>query len=105
MPAPNPADELCEIRAVLARLTAREASLCAAFLRDPDQGAVGRFSKIEVVRNCIMEFDITLLPDNLRHNVDYYRERTILTVQSLPMPTAPSPRPGWPIRREVAAMH
>lgn len=34
----SPADELCEIRATLARLKAREASLCAA-LQDASQTA------------------------------------------------------------------
>ena len=53
----SPADELCEIRAAVARLQAREASLCA-------------------------------------------------TLQNAAQtPTLPTPRPGWPIRRDAAELH
>ncbi|GLS87905.1 hypothetical protein GCM10010873_28790 [Cypionkella aquatica] len=57
MPSLSPTDELSEIRATLARLKTREASLCAAL-----------------------------------H----------LAAQH---PTAPAPRPGWPIQRAGTELH
>lgn len=99
----SPADELSEIRAEIARLQAREAALCAAFCRDPEQGALGRHSKVAVVQERMLEFDPALMPENLRYNANFHREVIRTRVISQPLPMALAPRPGWPIRREAAA--
>lgn len=105
MQLPRPADELHEIRSEIAKLQAREKTLVQAFLRDPVAGTMGRFVKVEVIEAQQTVFDPTLLPDNLRQNPNFYREITQQNVQTLPLPTALSPRPGWPMRREVQALH
>ena len=102
MQLPRPADELHEIRSEIAKLQAREKTLVQAFLRDPVAGTMGRFVKVEVIEAQKTVFDPTLLPDNLRQNPNFYREITQQNVQTLPLPSALSPRPGWP---QVAASH
>lgn len=102
----SPADELSEIRAEIARLQAREAALCAAFRRDPEHGTLGRHSRVVVVQECRLEFDPALMPEHLRFNANFHREVITTQVISQPLPVAPAPRPGWPIRREAAeALH
>lgn len=103
MPFASPADELSEIRADIARLQAREVALSAAFCRDPEHGALGRHSRVEVVQERALEFDPTLMPENLRNNANFHREVIRTKVISRPLPMAPAPRPGWPIRREAAS--
>jgi hypothetical protein len=103
MQLPRPADELHEIRAEIAKLQAREKMLVQAFLRDPVAGTMGRFVKVEFAETRQLIFDPTLLPDDLRLNPAYHREISRQEVQTLPLPTALSPRPGWPMRREVQA--
>lgn len=103
----SPADELSEIRAEIARLKAREAVLRAGFLRDPDAGAVGRWARVEVSQNRIMAFDPCLMPDHLRYNANFMREKLVQTVRCLPLAMTPARRPGWPIQREatVVSLH
>ncbi len=96
-----PADELAEIRSEIARLRAREAHLRAIFLKDPDQGAIGRWSRVEVELTHQQRFDSRLLPAAILSDPAYRRETLVQVVRCLPLPAAPSPRPGWPIRREV----
>ncbi len=103
MQLPRPADELHEIRSEIAKLQAREKALVQAFLRDPVAGTMGRFVKVEVTQDHYLIFDPMLLPDDLRLNPAYLREVTQTQVQTHPLPTALSPRPGWPMRREVQA--
>jgi hypothetical protein len=103
MQLPRPADELHEIRCEIAKLQAREKTLVQAFLRDPVAGTLGRFVKVEVTESRQLIFDAALLPDDLRLNPAYYREVAQPCVQTLPLPTALCPRPGWPMRREVQA--
>jgi len=105
-----PADELSEIRAEIARLQHREAALCAAFLRDPEMGAQGRHSRVEVCSDVMIQFDRNLLPEHLRYDASFFRQTVVQTVRCRPLPAAPTPRPGWPIRRPAplsvgAAMH
>lgn len=103
MQSPRPADELHEIRAEIAKLQAREAALVQAFLRDPVAGAMGRYAKAEIIEARELIFDAALLPDDLRLNPAFHREITRAAVQTQPLPTALSPRPGWPMRRETQA--
>jgi hypothetical protein len=51
-------------------------------------------------------FDPALLPDVIRDNPAYWRERVQTRVSTLALQTR-LPRPGWPIRRgdDHAAMH
>ena len=103
-PTISPADELAEIRSTIARLRAREAHLRAAFLKDPDHGAVGRWSRVEVELTHHHRFDSRLLPAIILTDPAFQREVLVPVVRCLPMPAAPAPRPGWPIRRE-AVLH
>lgn len=101
----NPADELTEIRAKIARLQARETALCEGFLRDPDTAAVGKWSRVDVVQVQQLRFDANLLPQHILSDPDFLRESVVKTVLSMPLPRTPLSRPGWPIRREAAALH
>lgn len=96
-----PADELAAIRSEIARLKARETHLRAQFLKDPDQGGVGRWSRVEVEWTQQMRFDSRLLPAAILADPAYRRATPVAVVRCLPLPTAPAVRPGWPIRREV----
>ena len=105
MMKPNPADELAEIRDEIARLKRREAELRAAFLARPDLAAQGRWSRVEVIETRQSRFDPALLPPAIRDDPRFRREKTVQIVRCLPLPAAPPPRPGWPIRREGPLMH
>lgn len=104
MHRPSPADELAEIRSEIARLKVREAHLRTAFLKDPDHGAVGRWTRVEVEFFPQTRFDSRLLPAHVLSDPAYRRETLVQVVRCLPLQAAPAPRPGWPIRREVV-MH
>ena len=101
MHRPSPADELAEIRREIARLKAREARLRAAFLKDPDHGAVGRWSRVEVEFCPQSRFDSRLLPAAILSDPAYRRETLVPVVRCLPVQPAAAPRPGWPIRRDA----
>jgi hypothetical protein len=100
----SPADELSEIRAEIARLKTRELVLRAGFLRDPDHGTAGRWSRIEVVQTTQKVFDAALLPEKIRNDPRFFRDRVVQTVRCLPLLAVAAARPGWPIQRE-AALH
>jgi hypothetical protein len=103
------ADELAQVRAELARLKLREARLRAAVLAAPDAVPPGRWSQVAVVESLTRVFDPSLLPQDLREDPRFMRERRVVMVKTLPVQAQPSsPRPGWPIRRfapEPAALH
>lgn len=101
----NPADELAEIRAEIARLKRREAELRAAFLARPDQPAQGRWSRVEVVETRQSRFDPTLLPLSILQDPRFRCDKIVQIVRCLPLPPGLAPRPGWPIRREGAVLH
>lgn len=71
----SPADELVAIRAEIARLRRREAELRAAFLTRPEVPKIGRWHKIEVVTQRHRVFDPRLLPDEIRLDPGYTREK------------------------------
>lgn len=99
------ADELAEIRAEIARLKAREAALRAHFLRHPDQGALGRWSRVEVVENRMQRFNAALLPEAIRQDPQFREERLVQIVRCLPAPLTTTLRAGWPIGRAGANLH
>jgi hypothetical protein len=96
----SPADELAEIRAEIARLRQREATLEATILRNPVGCARGTFNMAEVTENRCAVFDPALLPPEMQADPRFWREE--VTHQVAVIPTRPqklSLRPGWPIRR------
>lgn len=95
-----PADELSEVRAEIARLKLREAALRAGFIKAPIAGAVGRWNRVEVHETCQQVFDASLLPENIRKDAQYSREHIVQIVRCLPLQSCPTPRPGWPMKRE-----
>lgn len=99
------ADELAEIRAEIARLKAREAALRAHFLRSPDQGAQGRWTRIEVCEQHQTRFNPALLPDSILSDPRFREHRVVKTVRCLPAPLMVTVRPGWPIARDGAGLH
>ncbi|OCX60924.1 hypothetical protein BFP70_15735 [Thioclava sp. SK-1] len=76
----SPADELAEIRAEIQRLKAREAELREAWLTDADMPKIGRWNKVELVTHRQNIFDPRLLPDDIRHNPAYTREKVTRTL-------------------------
>jgi hypothetical protein len=102
----SPVDELAEIRAEIARLKQREAALRDTILTAPSTSLTGRWHRVEVTEHRVRMFDPALLPDVIRDNPAYWRERVQTRVSTLALQTR-LPRPGWPIRRgdDHAAMH
>jgi hypothetical protein len=100
----SPADELAEIRAEIAKLKAREATLRNLILSQ--EPAVGRWHRVEVTEHRARVFDARLLPTHIHDNPAYWRERITQVVKCLPIRArAIGDRPGWPIRRDAAPMH
>ena len=96
------ADELTEIRAEIARLKLREAHLRRLALTAPDQALTGRWNRVEVAVRTTRVFDPALLPDDIRKNPNYSREKAVTAVICRELPIRTNLRPGWPIRREFA---
>ena len=94
----SPADELADLRADLARLKMLEAALRAKILASPDTTAIGRWHRIEVIETSTRVFDAKLLPDAIRDDPRFYRNRVTQVVRCLPVEAK---RPGWPIQRGV----
>ncbi|GAB1481109.1 hypothetical protein MASR2M74_36930 [Paracoccaceae bacterium] len=105
MHKPHPADELAEIRSEIARLKRREGELRQLLLQRPDLALQGRWTRIEVSVLRQSRFVPALLPATLLHDPQYRRDRTVQILRCLPLPAAPPPPPGWPIRREALALH
>lgn len=70
-----PADELAEIRTEIARLRAREGELRALLLHDAAMPKIGRFHKVDLVTNRQRVFDPRLLPEEIRLDPAYTREK------------------------------
>ena len=94
----NPADELADIRAEIARLRLREAALKAAFLHRPLNLLTGRWTRVEIRELHSRIFDPALLPRAIREDPRFCRAKVVQVVHTLPLPPS-APRPGWPIRR------
>lgn len=99
----SPADELAEIRAEIARLKLREAQLRDRLVKSPLATLLGRFHRVEIHHAVTRVFDPSLLPEEVRTNPAYWRDKHQTVVQTLPLaPKVAPPRPGWPIRRAPA---
>ncbi|ADE84978.1 hypothetical protein [Rhodobacter capsulatus] len=70
-----PADELAEIRAEIARLRAREGALREILLRDAAMPKIGRFHTVDLVTSRQRIFDPRLLPEEIRLDPAYTREK------------------------------
>jgi predicted metal-dependent hydrolase len=101
MPPPSPTDELAEIRAEIARLRHREATLRQTILDDPDRNGIGRWHRIEVEEHRDMVLDITRLPEHILQDRSLWREKLVRTLRCLPAVNFAS-RPGWPMQRANA---
>lgn len=95
------ADELAETRAEIARLKEREAALEAAVHASEGTVPDGRSSRVNVVTRRKVEFDVALLPHDVRDNPRYWREQVSVRVECTPIELRGS-RPGWPIQRLFA---
>lgn len=71
----SPADELAELRAEIARLRAREGALREAYLRDAALPRIGRWHKVELVTQRQRVFEPRLLPEAIRLDPTYSREK------------------------------
>lgn len=87
------ADDLADIRAEIARLKAREAALRAAILGRRGQVPDGRWARVEIVERRSRVFDKALLPEDIRTDPRFFRERVTSYVRCLPVQVAGS-RPG-----------
>lgn len=102
----HPADELADIRAEISRLKEREAALRQLLLQRPELAAQGRWSRVELVTQTQSRFVTALLPPDILNDPRFRRERQLQILRCLPIAAAPpASRPGWPIRREGAALH
>lgn len=90
------ADELAETRTEIARLKAREAALRAAILERQGQVPDGRWARVEVVVRKAQVFDKALLPESIREDPRYWRERATTYVSCRPVQVAGSRREGSP---------
>lgn len=99
-------DELAEIRAEIARLKQREAALRDLILASPPGTLIGRWFRVEVTDHLVRSFDPALLPQPVRENPAFWRERLQTRVSTHAIQPR-SPRPGWPIRHgsDGAALH
>lgn len=95
-----PADELAEVRSEIARLKLREAQLRDKLLKSPLSALTGRFHRVEIAHLNTSVFDPALLPEDIRSDPAYWRDRAQTVVRTCPIaPKVALPRPGWPIRR------
>ncbi len=98
-----PADELAEIRAEIARLRAREGALREVLLRDAAMPKIGRFHKVELVTSRQRIFDPWLLPEEIRLDPAYTREKVTRVLRaSRKAPSAPGESADLPAPRDAA---
>jgi len=83
-----PADELAEIRAEIARLRAREGELREVLLRDAALPKIGRMHKVELVTSRQRVFDPRLLPEEIRLDPAYTREKVTRVLRASRKPSS-----------------
>jgi hypothetical protein len=95
----NPADDLAETRAELARLKSREQALIELLLARPELRQAGHDYHVELdfVEDPVL--NIAVLPASLRESPLLWRHtlRPVLTCRAVHIDGT---RPGWPIKRE-----
>jgi hypothetical protein len=96
---PNPADELAETRAEIARLRQREAALRQTILEDPELNGLGRWHRVEVEEHRELILDIGRLPEHILQDRSFWCEKLVRTLRCLPSVSFSSRRPGWPMQR------
>ncbi|WP_339109400.1 hypothetical protein [Thioclava sp. GXIMD4216] len=77
----TPADELAQIRSEIMRLRQREAELREAWLTEAEMPRIGQWHKVELVTSRERIFDPRLLPDDIRKNPSYSREKITRTIR------------------------
>lgn len=82
----SPADELADIRAEIARLRAREGELRAAYLGSPEMPKIGRWHKVELKTLRHRVFDPRLLPEEIRLDPAFTREKVVRVLRTMRMP-------------------
>lgn len=104
-------EELAEVRAQIDRLRLRERELCAALLRAPEPELSWPSHQVPTARDSHLSPTLSLLPDDVRTAPQVHQgpgtTRDVAEIGVVRTLTAPrfvaQSRPGWPIRREVAA--
>ena len=102
------AGELADTRVQLARLQALEAQLRKTILDAPAAVPAGRWARVKVVTTSARVLDPALLPETVRTDPRYQRERSMEIIRTMPIQPMPNaPRPGRPIRRVIgtSALH
>ncbi|WP_339113137.1 hypothetical protein [Thioclava sp. GXIMD2076] len=77
----SPADELAQIRIQIQRLRQREAELREAWLAQADMPRIGQWHKVELFTCRERIFDPRLLPDEIRKNPSYTREKITRSIR------------------------
>lgn len=102
-----PADELAIIRSQISKLRNREQDLRRLLIEAPPAARFGRWAHVEVVTRKMRMFDHRLLPEGVRGDTCFWRERPVTEVRCLPVqaraPAKWSPPPG-PDRPPVDAV-
>ncbi|MBC7144679.1 MAG: hypothetical protein H5U24_04655 [Thioclava marina] len=80
----SPADELAHIRAEIARLKRREAQLREAYLTQPGMPRLGRWTKVEIVTHSRQIFEPRLLPEDIRLDPAFQREKVTRLLRTMP---------------------
>ena len=79
------ADTLADVRAMLATLGDREASLRDSILAVNGPVPEGLRTRIEVVTGRARYFDVDLLPGRIRTDPGFWRTRTVRYIRCLPL--------------------
>jgi hypothetical protein len=104
----SPADELAVIRDRIARLKIREQDLRRLLLDASDEMRRGEHTRVEVIVRRIRLFDHRLLPDAIRDEPFYWREREVTDLFCRALDgrgpsrwVPPAPRAAPPARRRL----
>lgn len=84
----DPADELAEIGAEMARLKARAEELRMGFITCGDMPRVGQRHRVEVMVQKAQIFDAKLLPAQIRNDSRFLRTRIMRIVKTIPVDPA-----------------
>lgn len=87
------ADELAMIRGQISRLRHREKALRDALIAAPEDQRDGRWSRVELVETVVRVFDHRLLPDTVRTDPLFWRERVMTQLNCVPIQDGATSRP------------